>query len=470
MSRKSYLFKVLFLFLAFDAVSKENKGVVYFLEKKIMEQKISSKDVSAYITIEKNGKTHEVWKHHEKKMRIPASVTKILTAGTVLDKFSPTHEFLTQIYIDKSKRNKSLYKGNLYLKGGADPSFVSENMWFLVNEFKRTGIKKITGDLYVDDTIFDRDLFPQRGKGRVDRAYDAPIGGMSFNWNSVNVFVRNENGKPTVIVDPENTYIKLDANVKSGRKTDLNISRKRGKDHDRIVARGIFAKNADERVNYKNISNPSLWSGHQLKSFLKQRGITLLGKVKRKKMPTGFNLVAEAKSKPLALIVADLMKFSNNYVAEMLTKHLSIRDGKQGNLPEGVEVIRQFVRSSGAYQKGFHLENASGLTRENKVSAEQIGKFLNYLRSRFDLAPEFINSLPIAGVDGTLRRRMKNKTTKRWVRAKTGHLSGVTSLAGYAGRRDGVVLTFSFIYNGKNETRPNAQKLFDQWAKILIED
>jgi D-alanyl-D-alanine carboxypeptidase/D-alanyl-D-alanine-endopeptidase (penicillin-binding protein 4) len=125
----------------------------------------------------------------EKKV-IPASVTKLITAASALSHFPPGTKFKTSIWSNARVENGVL-KGNLWLKGGGDPGFVSENMWYLVNIFTRNQISKVEGKIIVDDSLFDTVRFdPSREDYRVDRAYDAPTGAMSFNWNSVNVFVK----------------------------------------------------------------------------------------------------------------------------------------------------------------------------------------------------------------------------------------------------------------------------------------
>jgi len=410
---------------------------------------------------------------------IPASLSKLVTAAAVLDRLHPSYRYKTELLSEANVTESGILKGNLYLRGGGDPSFVSENMWFLVNELTRTGIKKIEGDIVVDDGRFDRIRIDEdRESVRVDRAYDAPVGAMSMNWNSVNVYVRpgNKAGEPArVFLDPQTPYLKLINQAKtSGAKGARSISVERisekGFTGDVIRVSGSIPEKSSEIVSYKNISQPDLWSGHNLAVFLRQREMSFAGQVRTGVAPASAQLLAVYESKPLAAIVADMSKFSNNYVAEMLIKNLAAEAGQRpASMSEGMKAISSYLDRVGLKKGEYSFVNAAGFSRQNKMRPAQIGLVLEQMRSNFSSYPEFLTSLPIGGVDGTLKSRMKNSPAERWVRAKTGLLNGVIGLAGYAGRKDGLVKTFVFVYNGSGR-EDQARLLFDRLAAALVED
>lgn len=435
---------------------------------------VASKDVGIYATIGEGEELKTLLDVNGNKMMVPASISKIATASAVLASFPPGTKFKTQLLTSGDLKNGTL-KGTLYLKGGGDPSFVSENMWYLVNAFTRTRIKKIEGDIVVDDSLFDSVRYDMsRQKERVDRAYDAPVGAMSFNWNSVNIFVRANgagNGAE-VTIDPENDYIRLINKAKTVGGSANNLLADRDEDKkfpgDVIHVGGSIGQGLKEVVVFKNVTQPDLWAGYNLKSFLAQRGIQLTGTIRNGVTPEKAELVAESESKPIEQMVADMNKFSNNYVAEMLTKNLgAVKKTKGATLADGVLVINEHMQSLGVPAEQYNLESPSGLSRQNKLSSFAMWKVLQHLRNDFRVQPEFLTSLPIAGVDGTLKKRMKNSPAERWVRAKTGFLTGVVSLAGYAGLEDGRVVTFSFVYNGStDETKIRA--FFDNLLIYLV--
>ncbi len=422
----------------------------------------------------------EVFGLNSTKPFVPASITKILTAAAALEYFPPGFQFDTQLLSDAPVAKGTL-QGHLYLKGGGDPSFVSEKLWFLINEFTRNDISTITGDLVVDDTLFDSvRVDDDRDPNRVDRAYDAPVGAMSFNWNSVNVFIRpgSKVGAPAVVkVDPESPYLELKSRATTaatGGKGDIQVTRVSKNKKDLIEVAGHIGLRSPEIVVYKSITSPDLWSGWNAVEFLKQRGIKVGGTVRAGSTPGSAQILAKAPSVPISEIVLDMMKFSNNYVAEMLTKNIAAAKGiKPATMKAGLEVVREFAKFNGVKSPEFRILNASGLTMENRITPMDLARFMLAAQGKFSVFPEFLASFPIAGVDGTLKSRFRGTTDRGMVRAKTGlmKIGGVSSLAGYAGRADGEILPFVFIFNdSKGLDVDRLWRLFDSLATALARD
>lgn len=410
------------------------------------------------------------------KRVIPASVTKLITSASALHYFPPGTKFVTSIW-SNAKIENGILKGDLWLKGGGDPAFVSENMWYLVNVFTRNQISKIEGKIIVDDSLFDNVRFDSsREDYRVDRAYDAPTGAMSFNWNSVNVFVRpgaKAGDVAQVFIDPPNDYIRFTSSVTTGGKGGVHsvvVDRENDPKGpgDLLRVTGKIPLDSKEVVIYANITKPDYWSGYNLKSFLAQRGIQVLGAVGVGPVPKDARVLAEAEGKEIQNIVTDMNKFSNNYIAEMLTKGIASLFEPQGSIPKGMPYHEKFLKNLGIDEKLFTLKNPSGLTRENKLTGTVLWKLLHEMQSEFKYQPEFLISLPIAGVDGTLKKRMKGTPAEGMVRAKTGYLTGIVALSGYAGRKDGTAIPFVFIYNGSAD-EAEVRAFFDKMAIALVE-
>lgn len=393
---------------------------------------------------------------------IPASVSKIVTAGAVIGELGLDYHFETKIYKDGNIKDGVL-KGDLYLQGGGDPALVSESYWSMVNELKRTGIKSIDGQLYVDDFLYEQNRYSDgRQDTRVDRAYDAPIGALSFNWNSVNVFVRPGETSPKLFADPENEYIQVINKAKMGSKTSLSIERKSQAGKDIISVFGSIATGESEQVVYKSITQPDYWAGYNFKAFMAQQGITYSGDVQKKKVPPQADLLVTFKSKPLKDLVADMNKFSNNYVAEMLT--IAMADDRPATLNRGLEKTHKWLNKMGWIDKNFVFTNPAGFTNQNQIRPMDLGSLLVKLQKEFSSAPEFMSSLPIAGVDGTLKKRLQDMKLR--VRAKTGLLNGKIALAGYA-EKDNKVYTFAFMFNGPSSQEVQARNLFDNLLRKL---
>lgn len=471
MNRLGKLAIALAVLVPFPSFAEDLTELSKALEAKVRSSGVPMSELGLYVTAG-DAEPVDILDINSGKMMIPASISKLATASAVLDAFPPGTKFKTGLWTTGERKGSTL-KGDLYLKGGGDPSFVSENMWFLVNSFTRTGIAKIDGDLVVDDRLFDGVRFDaSREANRVDRAYDAPVGAMSFNWNSINVFVRpGAIGKPAeVFLDPENSYTKLVNKTKTvrGGANTIAVDRRAGATGDTVTVSGHIGDDRDEVVVYKNITKPDLWAGENLRGFLRQRGIEVTGKLKAGATPAGAKLAAEAESKGIEQVLADMNKFSNNYVAEMLTKNIASQTEKPATLATGVAKINEHLRAIGVGAKEVEFVNPSGLTRDNRFTPRAMWKVLAHLRRDFRVQPEVLTSLPISGIDGTLKKRMKGTAAERWVRAKTGLLTGVTALAGYAGRKDGRVFTFVFIHNGKTDGS-RMRSLFDSWLVRLVE-
>lgn len=415
------------------------------------------------------------------KSFLPASLSKLVTMGAVLHTLHPGFKFKTEIFCDakNSKIDQGVLNGPIYLKGGGDPSFVSENMWVLVNDLSRTGVTSIEGDVVVDDSRFDTIRFgADRQDERVDRAYDAPIGAMSMNWNSVNVYARpgDKAGDPLkVFADVQSPYLKVvnhSHTTAAGKGKTLTVERtsEKGFAGDVIIVNGALSLDQPEAVVYKSISQPDLWAGYNLVEFLRQRGIAVKGKVRVGATPADAKSLAFVESHTLTMVVADMAKWSNNYVAEMLVKNLAAESGeKPATMATGMKLVRQYLESSGLKAGDYEFINAAGFTRKNRLTPLQLGKYLEFVRSDFTFFPEYLSALPIAGVDGTLRKRMVHSSAESWVRAKTGLLNGVVGLSGFAGRPNGQIATFVFIYNGGGR-EDKARAFFDRMAALIVEE
>lgn len=448
------------------------------IEKILSRSRIRKDELGLIVGQSKAGSYQTLFSLNAEKSLIPASLTKIITAAGVLDGLGPSLKLETKLMSAAAIKGDQL-EGDLYLVGGGDPGFVSETMWFLVNEFRRTGVKTIQGHVIVDDSRFDRVRSDEsRQDERVDRAFDAPVGAMSYNWNSVNIFVRpgaKAGEGARVVLDPEGDFVRLEGSVKTthGKGVQVNVERKKSKDpeHSEVIhVSGQIGVEANEFVAYKNITAPDRWSGINLIQFLAQRGIKVKGEVKIGTAPKEARLLARAESKPVAALVSDMLKFSNNFVAEMLVKNLAAESGRSpATLAAGVGLIQKSLPKFGLDEKKVTYLNPSGFTRENRTTASDLNSMMIKMKERFDFFPEFASALPIGGVDGTLKSRMKGSLAHGRIRAKTGLLNGVVGLAGFAGKKESGLTSFVFIFNGRGQLGEEARQLFDQLATELVQ-
>ncbi len=403
----------------------------------------------------------------------PASAIKVLTALVALKKLGPDFTYKTEVYAHGPVVGGVL-QGDLYLRGSGDPSLVTERLYLLVNDILRSDIKSVKGQIIVDDSTFDQvNVDPARINTDTDRAYNAQVGGLSFNYNTTTVYFRPGNtlgSHPRVFVEPDTGYVSVQNKATTGArgtKYSLVASRIKGDMGDNVVVTGSIPLGLNEQHSYFNITNPRVYAAQAMRWMFGARGFYISGaEVGRKPLPPGAKKIAELESPPLREIVVLMNKYSNNFIADTLVKTLGREvKGAPGTMEKGLEVIREEATRMGLNTAGFSLVSGSGLTRDNRITAQQFITLLNAAYLDFDVLPELLSSLPIAGRDGTLKSRMKGTSAYGRLRGKTGTIDGVSSLIGMVQSRGGELLSFAVIMN---DSRKNAQN-FRPWQNYFAQ-
>jgi D-alanyl-D-alanine carboxypeptidase/D-alanyl-D-alanine-endopeptidase (penicillin-binding protein 4) len=386
----------------------------------------------------------------------PASNAKLITAAAALHYLKPEFRFETEYYI-RGRLKDGVVWGDLVVKGGGDPTVVTERLQRVANELYLFGVERITGAIVVDDSAFDNDL---EAKGWAmeeapDRAYAAPVSGLSFNYNAVGVYIRpGEIDKPAkVMVDPPNDYVVLEGEVETrrwGRR--LRISSEEDGLKSLINVSGAIANRAPPRRYYRRIYDPPRYFGAALITFLRQRGVRVGNRVVKGKVPPGARLIYIDRSPALTEIVSDLNHFSNNFIAETLIKTIDAnrKDWEEpGTFKGGLRAAKDYLEDVvGLEKETYVFGNGSGLNDVNRFSARQLVKLLQTLPTDFEIATEFQSSLAVAGTQGTIHFRFRDTPAQRRLRAKTGTLRSVSALSGYVTDPDGEILVFSILTQG----------------------
>ena len=412
----------------------------------------------------------------------PASLTKIFTTSALLDSLSPALQFKTEFLSDHPV-NDSTLKGNLYLRGGGDPSFVSESLWNLVNNLSRTGVRTIEGELILDDSRFDSKKRSTRLETSSRAPYNAPIGALSFNWNTANIYVRpgeQPDQSVDLYIDPSPLYFSTIQNeaktTKQSRNSSLTVSIQENENSNResLTLRGHIPLFRKEKLIYNNISYPALWTGWNTIDFLTQRGITFKNganqdRVNKGVTPNTARVLAQWNGKTLSENVRLMMKYSSNFMVDMLVKNLAVEKGKTpGSLHEGLKIINHHIHHQlGIPNEEYQLEEASGLSRNNRFQAIHLLKAFLYWENH-PLQPEFESSFAIAGQDGNLQRAFSN-TLNAKMYAKPGRLNGVSGLAGFFKTPTGKKIFFIFLFNGSTQQQAKADLLLNRLATLIFQ-
>ncbi|MFC2074718.1 D-alanyl-D-alanine carboxypeptidase/D-alanyl-D-alanine-endopeptidase [Bdellovibrionota bacterium] len=401
---------------------------------------------------------------------IPASNAKIITAATALKLMKPSYKFKTSIFTNGKIQNGVL-NGNLYIKGTGDTFFVTEQIYYIANELSREGFKEVTGNLIIDDTYFDIDYKIPSG----DRAFVAPVGAVSANFNSIAIYVRpgKRVGDPAIVIlDPPNSFVSVknkSQTVSTKKKTSLNVKRiSAGKNKNKIEVTGKISINTPERRYYRSISNPPIYAGAVIQSVFAQRGIKIRGDILRGKTPKQAKELLQYNSKSLALVTKDLLNFSNNMIADQLVKSMgAFKHDAPGSMKNGLDAIKEELTSMGIPLKNFKLVDGSGFDRKNRLTAEQILKVMEQIQKDPELFPAFWFGMTVAGIEGTLEKRFLKTAAKGRLRAKTGSLTGVSSLVGFAPSADGELLAFAILMNDSKGKSRELQRFQDQIGDLL---
>jgi len=407
----------------------------------------------------------------------PASTQKVLTAVAALDAFGPSHRFVTELRASRPLGPDGVV-GDLFVRGG-DPALTSEQWWRLAADLRARGLREVRGDLVLDDGLFDQERWHPSWTPVTARAYHAPVSAISANYGAFRVRVAPgaEPGAPIFAsVDPPVSYLHLvneGRTGKPGSASTLAVEREGAPGEERIHVSGSLPAGAAPDDVWRSVADPLAYAGAVLRMQLQANGIRVAGGTRRGAAAPGASLLLEFEGLPLQEIATLFLKYSNNFIAECLLKWLAIgpapaAGATPGSWAGGAEALRARLTALGVPLDGSHIVDGSGLSRANRISARVLVETLRRGDAAFASGPELLASLPLAAEDGTLRKRAAQ--SRGHVRAKTGSLDGVTSLAGFARTTRGRDLVFAVLVNGSQRGDAAAWQAMDGVAAALIED
>jgi len=398
---------------------------------------------------------------------IPASVQKLTTTAAALHYLGPDYRFKTGIY-HTGERLDDVINGDIIIRGGGDPKLTPEQVWLIARRIRWMGIKEVTGDLVVDETFFDQLSYaPAWSKNRTQRAYDARLGALSVNFNTVgvHVFPGSKQGDPLIAtIFPDSDYFRLvnKAITKNRGKNRVTAWRSNGGRKTTVVVEGSMKPGSMGRVIYLNVDNPPLYAGETFRKYFADAGIAIRGGIRTGVAGDDATLIYVHESEQLSAIIRGLNKYSNNFTAEQIAKTMAAEvSGQPGSHHTAIGLINRFLIESGIDLAGVVIVDGSGLSRKNRTTAATVANLLKVMRRRFNVGPDFVASLGVMGVDGSVEKRMKTSPAKSLARAKTGTLARISSLAGYVKGAGGGLYAFAIILNDNGCRYDEADKIED---------
>lgn len=409
----------------------------------------------------KSLRTGEIlYKRNADKLFIPASNMKLFTSAAALLLLGSNYTFNTELLANGEFLRGTL-KGDLIVIGSGDPTisnrFYNGNltkvfeMW--ADTLKAKGIFEITGDILGDDSAFDNNSF---GKGwpldYESSWFASPSGALSFNDNIIDIIIEptDTNYPAKVTISPDTKFVSVIPKIITTDEESIskvNVSRLRGK--NLINVKGNIKKGSAPIVEHVSISDPTLYFVTVLKEVLEKNGIVVRGRAipmnNADKTIDDDNLIPiyAHQSVPLKRIVREMNKVSNNFYAEQLIKTIGLEEAEFGSIENGVKACKELFSTMGINLDNMVMADGSGLSRLNLITPRQIVNLLTFMHRNED----FYESLPIAGVDGTLIDRMKKSVSENNVHAKPGYNDNITALSGYLKTISGEPIVFSLLLN-----------------------
>lgn len=408
-------------------------------------------DVAVYVKSMQGGEV--LFTRNINQPMTPASTLKVLTAEAALIFLGPEYKFSTQLLTDAKEIKNGVLQGNLYVVLSGDPSLTFYDIADLLITLKSQQITGVSGNVYIDNTAYDQSFY---GPGWIwkdkNYCYGAPISASIINHNCLSFAVAPSKvaGRPAeVLTSPKFFYptIKNSVITKAGRSSGCNV-RLSSEPGSVITIDGCMAKGHDAWGVSFVVSNIPEYNRALFKSLLKQLSVNVSGTVTFGVAPSNSSLIGQHASKPLKMLITDMLKKSDNIIAGALFKKLGqLYSHQPGSWENGGIAVSQILsKQAGVNTAGMRVLDGSGLSPDNLTTPAQLMQVLDFAYHHYLTSYEFISALPIAGVDGTLKHRMGHLAHK--VRAKTGTISGVVSLAGYTVSAEKEPIAFVIMVNG----------------------
>ncbi len=411
----------------------------------------------------------------------PASTLKLLTAASALDTLGENYRFTTELYYDGDVIDQKLI-GNIYIKGGGDPTLQEENFKTFASALKRAGISTISGNLYGDDGMFiGSQLTPGIAQHDESYYYAARVSALTmspdddYDASTILVHVQaNGVGKsPVIQTEPNMSGMQILNKALTTKATEKNtIKIYREYNTNQIVITGQIPV-GNTTKEWISLHDPTINTLHAIKHVLKESGITFSANssIGRKSLPGDAILLYTKKSIPLKKIMIPFLKLSNNSIADILVKTMAKERYGVGSLEHGLQIMNDYGRKLGLEMDQWAFEDGSGMSHKNRITANQLTNLLYVVKSE-SFYPIFYKSIPIGGrkdrlVGGSLRERFNTNSLMNRVVAKTGYISGVYTLAGYLTANSGKQYGFTILTQNQNTVKLSS---IDHVVKTFIEN
>ncbi len=434
-------------------------------------RKVPAESLSIYVEDVDTGDVVLAW--HAEEPRNPASTMKLLTTLVALDVLGPAYRWKTDVYALGEITDGRL-EGDLLLKGYGDPYLVTERVWQLVRELRLEGIHEITGDLVLDDSWFDvGDYDPGAFDGQPLRAYNVAPNALLMNFKVVRYWFRPDGDRVAIQADPALDNLKIDnrLTVKQGYCGGFQrgIAVSSNAAGDKVTFSGRFPSGCERYTLARTALSHNEFAFGLFGSMWRGAGGKFDGGWRNAVAPEDLEPLLSFRSRPLMEMITRVNKHSNNVMARQVLYTLAAEvNGPPGTEKGGRDVIEAWLRERDLEPCALALENGAGLSRHSRVCASALGAMLRYAWEQ-PYMPEFLASLSLSGLDGTLRRRFHDGELVGKAHLKTGSLDHVAAIAGYLQARSGRRFVVVALHNHDDIHRGYGDEVQEALLRWLYE-
>ncbi len=386
------------------------------------------------------------------KLQNPASVMKLVTTAAALDILGPGYVWPTEVYTTAPVQNGTL-KGDLILKGYGNPMFFTEDLLALLQALRERGLQSIQGNLVLDNSFFSLPYEdPAAFDGAPYKPYNALPEALLLNQRATRFVISPDPVSKRLNIQPEFPIpgLRVENGIKANAKAgcaEPNMRVTPGSAETVVEFSGSLSPNCPEDDLYRVVASPEAMMLGAFKTLWAQLGGQFNGSVRVAALPSKAQLIYTHPSRPLAEIIIPLNKLSSNVMARQLLLTIAAKVYGAPATPEkGAHAIDQWLKQNNLRWPGFVLGNGSGLSREARISVRQLGDLLMHVY-RSPTMPEFAASLPIVGIDGTVKKRLKSEDIQGRAQVKTGTLNGTRAIAGFMYSRSGQPYIVAVLQN-----------------------
>lgn len=391
----------------------------------------------------------------------PASTMKLLTTFAGLELLGPQYSWITSV-LRQGGLADGVFKGTLVLRGAGDPKLTLEQLWLLLRELRLRGVQRIDGNIVLDKSLWQLPVDGEAFDATPLKPYNVAPDPLLANFKTLRFHLLPAGERVEILTDPPLPEVQLvnrlqpDPQPCGEWKNGLQVDVANG---HVVTFSGKYRSSCGERDYYLSLLTHTDYTAALLRQLWHELGGEINGRIGEGAVPAGATPWFEHRSPPLAEVIRDINKYSNNTQARLLFIALGLATTPAGQnpLPAAQQALRQWLQQRRLAMPELVLENGSGLSRKERISAASLAALLD-LAQASPLGAELESSLPLVAVDGTMKKRLTGAAGRAHI--KTGSLDGVRAVAGYVQRDDGKWIVVGLV---NHPQAADATAALDRW-------